>query len=264
MGGGAGSVDPSMFEAYTWDGATRYLLFRYFDTNVEPGKRYVYRVRMALADVNFDPVPKMYLANEVVERLSKTELGYRMTDWSAPSPVAVVPQAGLVYLAGAEPANQTNVSSEPEAEILIKTLDAGTAAEAALAQMFTRGSVLNLLSQQAKVLWSMTFQAVNREEEPQPSPEFDFRTGLTLLDFEGGEVLNGNRKLLAPARAVLMDSAGRLSIKNELDDLKPVTEYDGYVAASAQAAREQKERESGRGDRGGYGPPGGGYGRGRD
>jgi hypothetical protein len=266
-GEGAGSVDPDMFTQFTWDGRTRYLLFRYFDFDrpeddhrVEPGKRYRYRVRLAVKDVNADPIPERYLEEEVIARRTKENAAFRMSPWSEPTPIAVVPQAGLVYVAGAKPANASNFASEAEAELLIKGLDNRSASEAALEDMFTRGTVLNLMAQQAKVIWSSTFQAMDEDGNQKDSPKFNFRTGLTLLDFVGGETLNNNRELTAPARVVLMDSAGRITIKHELDDLKPVTEYDYYKESADEMARNAAEQERGddRGGRGGRGGFGGG------
>src|SRR6185503_7472459 len=108
--------------------ATKYLLFRYFDSKVEPGKRYRYRVRLVLADVNAD-AQDTFLDNAVIERRAKDPARFRFTPWSDESPVAVVPQAGLVYVAGAQPANAANFAAEPEAKLLIKSLDAGQTAE---------------------------------------------------------------------------------------------------------------------------------------
>ena len=252
MGRGEGGYDASQFEGKAWDGQTRYWLFRFFDSKVEPGKRYKYRVRLAMQDVNAD-VQEMYLENEVIERRTTENKKYRLTPWSEPSPVAVVPHAGLVFVAGAKAANPANFNDEPEAEMLIKSLDKGSSAEVALADYFTRGTVLNLIGQQAKIIWSSTFEAVDDDGMPVASPEFDFRTGLTLLDFEGGETLNGNRDLTAPARAMVMDAAGRLWIKAELDDEKPVVEYDAYMEAAAEQMRQNAQRgdDGGRGGRGG-------------
>jgi uncharacterized membrane protein YgcG len=259
-GGGLNSIDPSIFTQFTWDGTTRYLLFRYFDYSVQPGKKYRYRVRLALKDVNADPMPEKYLDDEVIKRRTSDNAAFVMSSYSEPTPVAVVPQAGLVYVAGAKPANPTNPAAEPEAELLIKGLDARSASEAALQDMFTRGTVLNLIGKQAKVIWSSTFEPTDRDGEPVDSPKFNFSTGLTLLDFAGGEVLAGNRDLTAPARIVLMDGAGRLMIKGELDDLKQVDEYEFYQEEAADMVRQNNEREDG-GGRGGGGR--GGYGGGR-
>jgi uncharacterized membrane protein YgcG len=276
MGGGAGAYDPAQFEQYSWDGTTRFLLFRFFDMDVQPGKRYQYRVRLVLKDVNQEQSPTnpagpalMYLDESVIERRQADTKSYRLTPWSDASPVAVVPQAGLVFVAGAKAANRANFADEPEAEMLIKTLDTKSAAEAALADYFTRGSVLNLIGEKAKIIWSNTFEAYDRKGEQVESPDYEFRTGLTVLDFDGGEALFGNRDLTAPARAMLMDAAGRMWIKSELEDATPVVEYDAYMEMAAEQARQDAERErggggGGRGDggRGGGGRGGGGGGRG--
>ncbi len=255
MGGGAGAYDAAQFEQYTWDLKTRHLLFRYFDFDVEPGKRYRYRVRLALSDVNGTPVQEKYLANEVIARREQENRSYRFSPWSNQSPVAVVPPAGLVFVAGAEPTNRANFASEPEAELLIKSLDSTTASEVAIAGGFTRGKVLNLISRQAKIIWSSTFEPVNRDGEPVDSPKFNFRTNLTLLDFDGGESLMGSRTMTAPARVLLMDAAGHMRVHNELNesDYKSVREYEAYMKMAADEARRRRERESGGGRGGGYG-----------
>jgi hypothetical protein len=251
MGGGAGAYDPATFETYAWDGRTKSLLFRYFDTKVEPGKRYRYRVQLALMDVNAD-APEMYLDNTVTDRRAKNPARFRLSEWSEPSPVASVPLAGLVYIAGAEPANATNFSAESEATLLIKSLDADQAAEVALAENFVRGTVLNLVARQAQVIWSSTFKTTDDDGAPVESPKFDFRTGMTLLDFDGGEELNGSRELTAPARALLMDATGRMTIASELAADEQVRPYQQLMEWRTEAERSRKEFErDGGGGRGG-------------
>ena len=256
MGRGAGAYDEEQFEQYEWDQQTGYLLFRYFDSKVEPGSRYRYRVRLVLQDVN-ENIQEMYLDDPVIERRNSEKLSYRFTDWSEPSPVAVVPQAGLVFVAGAQPATAANFNAEPEAQLLIKSLDSRTAAEVALAAMFTRGSVLNLLDQHAKVMWSSTFEAVDRNGDLKESPAFDFTTGMTLLDFDGGEPLDGSRALKAPARAVLMDSAGKLTVHRELDRCPASARiqrvHGGRRGRGACAKEQENDRQNGGRGRGGRG-----------
>jgi hypothetical protein len=247
---------------------TKYYLFRYFDSSVEPGHRYRYRVRLALADVNSDSperrVAERYLDKTVTDRKAqgpKDNRGrpkpYRFTDWSEPSPVAAVPQPGLIYMAKVNPAIAANPNSEPEALVLIKTLDADNVAEVGLAAEFLRGSVMNVIKEKAQIIWSATFnQNIDEDEEPRPSPEFDFITGLTLLDFTGGEPLGGNRGLPAPARALVMDSTGRMKVEEELDDLMPVREYNAIIETMNEARRARQDDERGgrderRGGRGG-------------
>jgi hypothetical protein len=250
MGGGM-SAGPEELPQYTWDGETKHLLFRYFDSTVTPGRRYRYRVRLAMIDVNAAQNPR-FLAPEAAARIEKEKaaaekakkpskpLGWRLTEWSEPSPVAVVPQPGLIYLATAKPPSQNNLNAEPEVRLVIKSLDATDAAEVALGDWFVRGSVLNR-SQKAEIIWSSLMKI--DPAEPIESPVFDFITGLTLVDFDGGdEMTPKNRKLLAPARAIVMDSSGKLRLRNELEDEKAVREYDLIMKASEEAARRERER----------------------
>jgi hypothetical protein len=252
-GGGVGGEGPEELPTYAWDGKTPFLLFRYFDSTVQPGHRYRYRVRLAMIDVNAQQIPR-FLAPEASERIEKEKAafakanpgkpvrsaGYRLTDWSEPSSSTVVPQPGLMYIASVKVANQANVNAEPEARVVIKSLDADTAAEVALGGFFTRGAVLNA-SQRAQIIWSSLFKV--DPEEPTDSPVFDFVTGLTILDFDGGEPLSSkSRNLLAPARALVMDSAGRMQLRSELDDQKVVRRYDAIMQASDEAARRARER----------------------
>ncbi len=207
---------------YSWDGETPDLLFRYFDDSVLPGHRYRYRVRLALADVNHD-VSEQYLDRTVTERRSKSEASktYRLTDWSQPSPVASVPLPARIYLVSADPASESTFNDEPEAKILVQAFNSQLPAEIALEESFLRGSVLNVRDK-ASVVW------VDRADlaQEQANEEFDFRTGITVIDFRGGDRLsNRNRDLTVPARAVLMDPAGRLFLQAELDDREPVSTY---------------------------------------
>jgi len=264
-GYGMGRGADEQLEEYEYTGQ-KFALFRYFDSTVEPGHRYRYRVRLGLWDVNAMQ-PEKFLDKEVGQRLNQEKVanlakkkksvpnGYVFTEWSEPSPVAVVPLPGLVYVATAEPAR--NVNAEPEATLVVKSLESDPAAEVAIGGMFTRGAVLNS-KQKAQIIWSSVFRV--DPEKPQDSPTFDFLTGLTLVDFEGGEELWNNRDLTAPARALVMDSAGRMMMKDELTkkNEKAVREYDYIMEESKRAALRQRERMD---DRGGRGERRGGYGR---
>ncbi|MCA9232013.1 MAG: hypothetical protein KDA57_15300 [Planctomycetales bacterium] len=234
----------SALPVFTWDGTTSHVLLRYFDNTAQPGRKYRYRVRLVLYDVN-DISQETMLDKTVRDRRAELKgnyLKFRFTDWSKPSPIASVPLPARVYVASAKPAKDTNYNSEPEAELLIRALDAQYAAEIALQESFSRGSVINL-HEKAKVIWANNFR-------PDTDPEFDFRTGITLLDVSGGEKLG--KDLTVPSRAVLMDPAGRLFVQSELDDLEPVVEYQQIIEG------EQNDLRGRRGDEGGYGY--GGYG----
>ena len=97
----------------------------------------------------------------------------------------------------------------------------------------------------ANVIWANRFDELK-------SPEFNFLTGITVLDFTGGEKLGKSKDLLAPSRALLMDAAGHLFVQDEMEDMETVTEYQSIVEAG--------ENTRGRGGRGGFGGAEGGYG----
>jgi hypothetical protein len=264
MMGGMTTTGPTELPPYQWDYKTEYVLLRYFDNTVEPGHRYKYRVRLVLADVNALQ-PEAILDKEVQDRVHKEKAeskkkppmpkGYRLTDWSEPSPVAVVPQPGLAFIASAKPANASNPNAEPEAKLVVKSLDRDNAAEVAVQDGFIRGTVLNL-SRHAQVIWSSLYKV--DMEKPTESPVFDMLTVLTLLDFEGGESLGRKKDLTAPARALMMDSAGRMTIQEELTDKKGIRQFEAILKASELAAKQERTmRNEGGGGRGPVRGPGG-------
>jgi hypothetical protein len=221
---------------FTWDSKTENVLLRFFDNTVEPGHSYRYRVQLAVKDVN-DNVSVATLdpsVNKRREELKENMRYFRLTDWSKPSPIASVPLPARTYVMKADP-------GKGEVDMLIKALNSKFAAEIALEESFTRGMVLNARNK-AKVVWS------NQYDE-EKDPEFDFFTGVTVADVQGGdERSNKNRDLTAPARVMLMDAAGKLMVRGELQDQVPVKEFKEALEAP---------REGDMGGRGGYGGEGG-------
>jgi hypothetical protein len=158
--------------------------------------------------------------------------------------VASVPLPARIYLVSADPASESTFTDEPEAKILVQAFNGQLPAEIALEKLFLRGSVLNVRDK-ASVIW------VDRAdlEQAQINQDFDFRTGITVIDFRGGDRLsNRNRDLTVPARAVLMDPAGRLFLQAELDDREPVGAYQQALEGDTGGMN----RFGGRGGRGEY------------
>ena len=228
-GGGIGRLGRgrgAQLDAFTWDGKTSSVLLRYFDNSVESGRRYRYRVRLVLRDVH-NMVPVKHLDKSVIDRREskKNKKGegplYRFSEWSEPSPIASVPLPARLYVVGSTPAKETNFYDEPEAEVLIKSLNSEFASEVAATEEFTRGSVVNI-EKKAAVIWTSS-------TTKQEYPEFLFRTGITVLGFTGGEKFSKNRNLLAPTRALLMDPAGRLFVQSELKDQETLEEFQAIL-----------------------------------
>jgi len=205
-------------------------LFRFFDNSVKPGHRYRYRVKLVLRDVNHG-ASEQYLDKSVIERRSKTKekmRRFRFTEWSEASPIVSVPLPARIYLVSAKLAKETNFNSESEMKLLIKALNSQYRAEIALEDKFLRGSVINV-HEKADVVWSNNYSS-------EQDLEFDFNTGITLLDFSGGEKLSRrNSDLISPARAVLMDASGRLFLQSELDDIQPVAAFQRVLSGESSS-----------------------------
>ncbi len=230
MAGGRSRSAPaqSQLTNYVWDGSTEYLLFRYVDRSVTPGKQYRYKIQLILADVN-DGVEVKHLDPTVMARrktLSKSKLKFRSAPESEPSPVVSIPLSARIYIASAKPVSEKNFNSEPEAELLVKSYEGEIAVEAARTDFVKRGKVVNL-QEEAIVVWASKF-------DPDSMKEFNFQTGITLLDFTGGEKLSRkNRDLTAPTRAVLMDVSGRMFMQSEIEDYETVAAYQAVVEGGA-------------------------------
>ena len=139
MGGGAGAYRRrAVYDNSTWDGTTKLPAVPVLRQSTGRARQALSLSRAAGAERRqrrrAGNVPRQRGRRARAEGNPTAIRGYRMTEWSEPSPVAIVPQPGLVYVAGAEPANPANFTAEPEAKLLIKSLDADEAAEVALAE----------------------------------------------------------------------------------------------------------------------------------
>jgi hypothetical protein len=240
-------------------------LLRFFDFSVEPGKKYKYRVRLVLSDPNMGQgIEKSMLAPAVQDRLAKlaqmartnnkpiSQVRY-IDDWSAPSRTVGIPIAGSVKLAEAKPTASGRVSDEPTVKLLVESFEvdaSGNAIQAEALRDFRRGYVANFVEKDQKYLGPGGVWIDELES-------FNFFTGMTVVDMNGGEALG--KDATAPARVLIMDPAGELHIRSEMDDKEAVA---NHKLIFEQDKRRDREGEMGSpyGPRGGgvYGPPGGG------
>jgi hypothetical protein len=260
MGGGGRAGSQPM----TLPRGVDYWLLRFFDFSVEPGKKYKYRVRLVLADPNVGlPNPTGMLNSTVLDRLAKINEDAKqkktrpsnvrfVDDWSEPSRTVGIPLAGSVKLAEAKPSAPGRVSDEPTVKLLVESwgLDcSGQALQAATPPHLSPGFVANLVAKDQEYL-GPGGQWIDKLET------FKFYTGMTVLDMEGGETLG--KDATAPARVLLMDPAGELHIRNEMDDKQDVTNHKMIFERPKNRGREDENMRSPYGgERGGYG----GYGR---
>jgi hypothetical protein len=228
-----------------------FLLFRFFDFTVEPGKKYKYRVRLVLSDANFN-LPDNVLAPAVLDRhrqeaqAAKAKNGQRqdirmIEKWSDPSPTVGIPLSGGVKLVDVKTPSGDKVNDEPSATLLVDSFDTdetdkNNAIQAANKKEFRRGSVANM-TEKADYL-------VEGGAAIDTDDKFHFVTGMTLVDIDGGRKLA--RDYTSPGRVMVMGPSGELYIRNELDD-KPAVDYHHMVF---------EERHAELGGPGGPGPGG--------
>lgn len=221
-GGGMGQARTSLPKGVD------FLMLRFVDFTVEPGKKYRYRVSLVLSDANYS-IPENVLASDVSDRHRKEAQAAKATGgsrrdmrrvegWSDPSPIVGIPLSGGAKLVDVKTPSADKVNDEPTASLLVDSFDTdekGNALQAAKKHDFKRGNVANMTEEVEYLgeggLWIDT------------APSFHFVTGLTVLDMDGGKKLP-SKDLTSPGRVLLMGPAGDLYIRNELDD-KEAVEY---------------------------------------
>jgi hypothetical protein len=262
-GGGYGGMGGGMRagnQPTTLPRGVDFWLLRFFDFSVEPGKKYKYRVRLVLNDPNMGPgIEKSMLAPPVQDRLAKIAQAARASnksippirwaeDWSAPSRTVGIPIAGGVKLAEARPPAAGRVSDEPIAKLLVESFEVdagGNAIQAEALRDFRRGEVANFVEKDQKYLGPGGIWTDELES-------FNFFTGMTVVDMSGGETLG--KDATAPARVLIMDPAGELHIRSEMDDQEAVNYHKLIFEEDKRRDRE------GEGERAPYGGAGGEYG----
>lgn len=220
--GGVGAVSKTGLHTNLAWGVDYYLL-RFFDYTVEPAKKYRYRVKLAIADPNYN-MPTNTLAPTVLDRQAESAKAnngrrpiFRIAEaWSDPSPTVGIPIGGSIRLADVKVPSADKFNDEPSVGLLIEAFaldEKGNAIQAGIEEKdFRRGYVANLVKDTEYVGPGY----IDTQEK------FQFLTGMTLLDIAGGTKLT--RDISAPARILLMGPAGQLYIRNEVED-EPFVEY---------------------------------------
>ncbi len=206
-----------------------FLLLRFFDFSVEPGKEYQYRVKIVLNDPNaMLPLNAGVLANEVVDRRSKeianakakgtTAPYFRLAeDWTQSGTVGIPTTGGLVHVAEARLPSPKVHNDEPAVKVFAETFDIDPADKSAIhvarEREFRRGEVVNIREK------GMRYAGEN-DRWIDTMDNYALNTGFTVLDVEGGDKIG---KLTAPTRVLFMDGAGNLRLRDEVTDKRNVT-----------------------------------------
>ena len=190
------------------------LLFRAIDYDVEPGRRYRYRVRLALHDPNHR-VPTKRLATSVIDRrrnLGQVERRYVLTDWSQPTRTIYVPSGGRVLAGPAKRPRLGNPYWEPRILALIKAIEPNEKVEVGVERYLSRGSVANT--------GPVNVRAVDPVKRTQRQKKnVSLTTHALVLDIHGGRRLSRQyRDLVEPSQMLILDAGGRLVVRDELED----------------------------------------------
>ncbi|HUY90039.1 MAG TPA: hypothetical protein VMV10_14985 [Pirellulales bacterium] len=198
------------------------MLFRFFDFTVQPGKKYKYRIRLALENPNWNK-PVQYLKSP---DLAKEEFIY--TDWSEPTPEVFVP-LGSELLAG--DANPKAGPKDPSAKILVRQFDKEKAVTAVHVFDLTRGATAN-----ADEVEVHTTNSSPGGAPPASTEKVDFRTDATMVDLVGGDKLVGfPKETKSPGRILVMRSDGELAMLSEFSDAERY-ELQTYLLQEAKEA----------------------------
>jgi hypothetical protein len=241
-------------------------LLRFFDFSVEPGKKYKYRIQLAILDPN-QTFGSRYVSPDSLDQTADKRIRqekaarkpgltpFRLTEWSEPCATVSVPLAGGVKVAGTKPAAD-KFNDEPTATLLVESFGSDekrNAIQVAEQENFHRGNVANM-TKDSKVL-------VEGGRAYDPVSKFPFRTGITVADIRGGERLTRDQQ--RPARVLLMGPAGQLFVQNELDDADAIEMHKQTFTEEPPGGAAGFMGRPGAEGRGGFPGPGGRGGRGR-
>jgi len=203
-------------------------LFRFFDFDVEPGKRYCYRLCLVLANPNLE-IPTRFLSDPAM-----TNRVYLQTAWTEQPVVAAVPRDTKLLALSVSPPTASRPDDEPKASVAIIRWVAAYGIEASKKfSSITRGKLVNFED-------DFTY-------DKDSSIPVEYHTNAIALDMRGGERLPGTSRLNEPGEFLFLDANGTLVVHSEVDDL---LEYERSQIGNAagNAARARVEGSSGEGD----------------
>lgn len=226
-------------------------LLRYFDFTVEPGKAYVYRVRLLLEDPNNPkeftrPAASSCETSVVVRRQADPTKYYQESPWSEASSSVAVP-TGQMVLAGSVvqpkmyPVSEENKrirlprrpDEESEATVMAVVWDRNKGMDVPAPIRVRRGAVIND---------RLTTEAVDPAKSNIIKLEdYPLQTNTIVLDIAGGESLDPAAKLRAPGLLLLMDANGQLVSHHEVLDFD---QFDSHVIPEDEDVIAQREREA--------------------
>ncbi|MBR5709288.1 MAG: hypothetical protein IKX40_00860 [Thermoguttaceae bacterium] len=193
-----------------------YKLFRFFDTKVEGGKQYRYRIKLVLKNPNYN------VKSEYVESEAITVNPFIEGDWSQPSPVAEVPLDTRIYCIGARTERPSQTAPKlddfagPLGQLMILKFDEVKGLE--ISKNLNKdnaqpGMVLNF--------YNTDFNNQSEDSFREQPGVANFVTNDVVLDFSSktkqtGALFKGLP--MPPARALLMSQDGKVFVLSEDKD----------------------------------------------
>lgn len=179
-----------------------HVLFRFCDFTVEPGKQYVYRVRLGLSN------PNKGVAVKFLKRPELADPKPRVSEWSQPSPIAMIPYGDKILSGKVTPAT---VMKEPVGMFHVVQVKDDVGAEVPIAQEVSRGSIANFIGKKTEF--------INPIDKKVEEYQGDFVTESVVLDMRGGRpVLNRDKEMTEPGEMLILSRTGQLVAMNEFDD----------------------------------------------
>jgi hypothetical protein len=220
-------------------------MLRYFDFDVEPGRAYQYRFRLALRDPNYvrvgsdsnraiQRVELKLLDERVVNRLNakRSELEKQglspeiaeaympliYTEWSDASPAVKVPPDLYILALKAELPPEGRYNVEPWVNLMVTKYDKILGIEVGGETKLQRGSLANFTADGVR--------AINVDHSTLETRQVPFNTNNMVVDLRGGETLEGSG-ITVPTEILLFDfdRGGKLVVADEVDDAESVHEY---------------------------------------
>lgn len=206
-----------------------FLLFRFFDLSVEPGKRYQYRVQLVLANPNHKDtkVEIGLLANP-----SSAGKKILLSDWSELTPVVTVPREDRLFALSVKQQRwafdrQANLGMSKWLKAIGVTVTSEALAEHGQLTNYPKTAVKmpvaeeRPLSAPADLMGLETGKPSKKKKDVTATDgrTVDFISNFLLLDMRGGELLGGlDRRASEPAEFLFLDADGRLVLRKELLD----------------------------------------------
>ncbi|EMI18159.1 hypothetical protein RMSM_04909 [Rhodopirellula maiorica SM1] len=245
---------------------SNYKLIRFYDFEYsfdkgprpQPGRKYVYRVRVSVKDPNFPDNPLLQpaaktLHPEAYERVSelqaKAEKDYaperakgtrrsisefrqfeRWTPWSEPSEPVSLPTENTVLAGPVVPPSVKNLNfknrsvpyakNEPTAKMVVSKFDFSLATRVPMQIDATEGSVLSKTAESTDVIDPLTL-------EIKKLPDAAINNRSTVIAIDGGNPLSivTDDDLKEPGSILIFKDNGELDVASEVDDLQPYRIY---------------------------------------